>query len=178
MDVLEDKMTLDQTVYDYYDIVPRPREPTWAERHTPKLLSAARKHGYFLAPAEPAVVPQPFPDEFTVRMPEIPYDSKVHPLIRLCEMVEAFADRVWFEGYNYKEMRVIMNPSSFEEVIAVPFNGDDTIGGDAYFHSIALSQYVCGIFDEKKQYDVSGVGITFSGDGDGLTLRLLRIPKA
>lgn len=172
-------MTLDQTVYEYYDIVPRSRELTWTEKNLPaSLLGMARKHGYFLLPVEPAIVQQPFPDEFTVRIPSIPYDSKVHPLIKLCDMVEAFADRMEFGDCQYKNLTTLMDKHSFDSVMSVPFRGDDTMGGDAYFHSIALSQYVMGYFDRKKKYDITSVGTTHSDEGEGLVLKILRLPKA
>jgi hypothetical protein len=170
-------MTLDQNVYDYHDIVPKPRELTWAERNLPTFLGVARSKGYFLAPAEPPMVRRNFPKEITVRMPTIVSDYSPegrHPLYDFCDLVMAFADRVDFDAP--KKITCLLDDLSFDRVTAVPFQGDDTLIGDVMYHTLALFRYAEAYFRGKEHYDLSSVGVS-SGEGRGLVLKINRLSQ-
>ncbi len=164
-------MGIEQTTYDFHDIVPKEREPTFAERNLPTFLGLARKLGYFQPTPEPEVEQRDYPAEMKVNMPEVPYDNggQPHPLLYFFERVGELSDKVGFSPAQKRKFEFRMDRDSWERVISVPFHGDGTLGGDAMFHTMALFDYASEFFEEK------GYRVTSAGAGSNtLNLELQR----
>ncbi len=149
-------MGVEQTVFDYHDIVP---QPTWAERNLPTVLGLARGMGYFL----PDQTLKEYPIEMTVQMPSISWSAlqDTHPLLDFFAKVYDAANRMVFKPGEQKQLHLRLDEASFDRVIAVPYRGDDNLFGDAMFHTMALMSYAEQWF-EKRGYRVTSLGASSS----------------
>ncbi|GEM_PF-3488248 len=171
-------MSIDETVYNFHDIVPDPRKRTRGERYVPTFLGLARRMGYFRAEPEPEVVRKEYPAQLMINMPEIPYDNggHPHPLLYLFERVQELADRMQFSPDQGRKFTLKMDPRSFARVINVPFRNDPSLFANifenAMDHTIALYIYSQEWFGGRG-YEVSsaGTGSVESGRTFSLTLQ-------
>ncbi len=171
-------MGIEETTYDFHDIVPKPREPTFAEIYLPTFLGLARRLGYFQSVPEPEIEQKDYPDAMAVRMPEIPWsagrDGETHrPFVYVFDRAEEIVDRMRFGDGQKRKLLLQMDRGSFEYFYGdIPARGDDNMFGDVMFALIAVQGYADERF-EAKGFRVFGVG---TGTGyDGITLDLQRV---
>lgn len=136
-------MGVEQTVFDYHDIVP---QPTWAERNLPTFLGLARRMGYFL----PDTMPREYPAQMTMNMPQIPWSVSSHPLLTLFDMVYQAANQMVFKPGEERTLKLRLDRGSFWSVTNVPYHPDDSsFVGDAMNNIIAISSCAAEWFEQK-----------------------------
>ena len=158
-------MRPEQTIYNFHDIVPKPKGPTFAEKHLPTFLGLVQRIGYCQPVPETEVERGDFSTSMTVNMPEIPYGNggHEHPLLYFFEQAGELMDRVSFTGDQEREFRFRMDRPSLDRMVNVPHRGDDSMFGDAMYHTIALFDYASEWFAEQG-YSVTSVGIGSDND--------------
>ena len=173
-----DKMGIEETTYDFHDIVPKQRELIFAERNLPTFLGLVRGLGYFQPAPKPEVEQRDYPVEMTVRMPQIPWgagrDGETHrPFVYVFDRAEEIVDRMRFGDGQKRKLLLQMDRRSFEDFYGdIPARGDDNMFGDVMFALIAVQGYADERF-EAKGFRVLGAG---TGTGyDGITLDLQRV---
>ncbi len=171
-------MGVEQTTYDFHDIVPKPREPSFAEKHLPTFLGLAQRLGYFQPRPEPKVEQREYPAEMTIKMPKIPWSAgrggETHrPFVYVFDRAEEIVDRTRFSKGQKRKLFLQMDKRSFEDFYGdIPARGDDNMCGDVMFALIAVQGYADQRFEEKG-FRVLGAG---TGTGyDGITLDLQRV---
>lgn len=171
-------MGIEQTTYDFHDIVPKPRESTFAERNLPTFLGLARKLGYFQPEPEPEVQQEDYPTEMKIKIPEIPWsagrDGQTHrPFVYVFDRAEEVVNRMRFDAGQKRELLLQMDRRSFEDFYSdIPARGDDNMFGDVMFALEAVVRYAEQRFEEKG-FRVLGAGT--GTDYDGITLKLQRV---
>lgn len=147
-------MTINQT-FDYYDIVNKPKEPSFAEEHIPTFLNIARKLGYFQQTPTPTVEQKIYPREMAINMPKIPYqagrDEKTpRPLIYVFDRVEEIIDHIGLSPGQQRVLQLNFDNSSYRDFISdIPYQEDGSLFGNYYFQTIALGNYVSERFQQK-----------------------------
>ena len=168
-------MGIEQAVYNFEDIVPKPRELTFAEKNLPTFLGLARKVGYFQPMPEMSVEQKVYSSDIMIKMPEIPYgagrDGVINrPFVYVFDKVEEIVNAIKVEETQTLTLQLLLGKQSFEDFYSdIPCRGDDNMFGSVMFALIAVQNYAAQRL-EINGFKVLGVGTRDSS----ITLNLQR----
>ncbi len=148
-------MTLEQTVYDFNEIVPTPKSKTWAERNIPTFLGLVQKIRYNSKENMPEEKRE-YPLNLTIKMPEIKWNAgKTHALLRFYDKANEVIEKIKMNHGERRCLRFLLDEISLGDIINVNFHSDGTFFGEIRYHTMAIDQYTQQWFAERG-YNANG----------------------
>ncbi len=141
-------MTLEQTLYDFSEIVPT---PTFVEKNLPTFLRLAQQLGYF----QPIVKEKKYPDELIVNMPVVPYCNYVKTdqpdaLRYFFKKTEEVVSKITAKDNTIKQIKFQLDSTSFQRVTDIQCGNErGLIAKNKMHRAAALSDYSRSWFEHK-----------------------------
>ena len=156
-------MAIDDTVYQFSDVVPQPRELGFVETYFPTFLRWAERFGLAKRAPEPIVKKKDYPAIVRIVLPEIPFlardDGEIRrPFVYVFDRIEEVVDKMIFEEGLERRLNFLMDKTSFERFYSdIPAREDDNMFGDVMNVFSVVYQYAQERF-EPKGFKIRGCG--------------------